>query len=124
MVLIDTSVWIQHFRHGEPELARLLGQGTVLLHPFVLGELACGNFRNRAAVLENLRALRTCQAATAEEVLWLIEDRRLWGGGIGLVDAHLLAAALLANCSLWTIDERLHRAASDAGARVFRPAAF
>jgi predicted nucleic acid-binding protein len=117
MVLVDTSVWIGHFRKYSPELAELLDEATVLTHPFVLGELACGNMKNRGAVLSNLELLPAAVAATHEETLRLIEDHRLWGRGIGWVDAHLLASALLSNCALWTFDERLDQAASAAGVK-------
>ena len=81
MVLADTSVWIQHFRHGEPALAGRLVKGLVLMHPFVSGELACGNLRNRAAVLSDLQTLPPAKEASNAEVLWLLEDRRLGGEG-------------------------------------------
>ena len=118
MVLVDTSVWIQHFRTGEPRLAELLSEALVLMHPFVLGELACGNLKNRAAILRNLNLLPTVASATHEETFRLIQDRKLWGHGIGWVDAHLLASALLSNCGLWTLDERLKRLAGDSGVKL------
>jgi predicted nucleic acid-binding protein len=114
MVLVDTSVWIQHFRTGEPRLSELLSEGLVLMHPFVFGELACGNLKNRATILRNLGVLPTVVCSTQEETLQLIHDRKLWGQGIGWVDAHLLASALLSNCRLWTLDERLKNLAGTA----------
>ncbi len=115
MVLADTSVWIKHFRQGEPALADYLGEGVVLMHPFVAGELACGNLKNRAAILSDLRALPQAIVASDAEVLQLIEERRLWGRGLGWIDLHLVAAALLAGCGLWTLDKRLARAARELG---------
>jgi predicted nucleic acid-binding protein len=115
MVLADTSVWIEHFRRREPALAGLLSEGIVLIHPFVAGELACGNLKNRAAILSYLQALPPVRLASNAEVLHLIEDRRLWGGGLGWVDAHLLASALLSTCQFWTRDARLAKAARELG---------
>lgn len=107
MVLADTSVWIQHFRRGEPALAAQLSDGLVLMHPFISGELACGNLKGRAAILSDLRALPPAELASHQEVLQLIEDRRLWGRGLGWVDMHLLASALLSRCGFWTLDKKL-----------------
>jgi predicted nucleic acid-binding protein len=115
MVLVDTSIWIEHFRRGEPTLAKRLSEGLVLMHPFVAGELACGNLRDRAAILSDLHALPAAKPASHAEVLQLIEDRRLWGRGLGWIDAHLLASALLSNCRLWTLDTRLEKAAAELG---------
>ncbi|MGA2186178.1 MAG: PIN domain-containing protein [Bryobacteraceae bacterium] len=122
MVLVDTSVWIDHFRRNSPALAELLDEATVLTHPFVLGELACGTMKNRDAVLSSLEALPVAVPATHGETLRLIEDHRLWGRGIGWVDAHLLASALLSNCALWTLDEKLDRTASAAGVKRYQSA--
>jgi len=115
MVLADTSVWIEHFRHGEQRLADRLSEGLVLMHPFVYGELACGNLKDRAVVLSDLHALPHAMVASNVEVLQFIEDRRLWGRGLGWIDAHLLASALLSNCRIWTLDTRLAKAAADLG---------
>ena len=115
MILADTSVWIQHFRRGEPTLAGHLFQGLVLMHPFISGELACGTLKNRAAILSNLRALPPASLASNNEVLQLIEDRRLWGQCLGLIDTHLLASALLSRCRFWTLDKRLEAAAKELG---------
>ena len=115
MVLADTSIWIEHFRHREPALADRLSEGLVLMHPFVSGELACGNLKNRAAILSDLQALPHAKLASNAEVLQLIEDHRLWGRGLGWIDAHLLASALLSNCRLWTLDVRLAKAAAELG---------
>lgn len=117
MVLADTSVWVQHFRRGEPVLAERLSEGLVLMHPFISGELACGNLRNRSSILSDLHALPAANVAADAEVLLLIEDRRLWGRGLGWIDAHLLASALLSKCDLWTLDARLAKAAAELGLR-------
>ena len=113
MVLVDTSRWIEHFRRGEPALADLLSQGRVLMHPFISGELACGTLKNRAAIFSDLHALPLAILASNAEVLLFIEDRRLWGRGLGWVDMHLLTSAVLSNCRFWTLDTRLAKAASE-----------
>jgi predicted nucleic acid-binding protein len=115
MVLVDSSVWIEHFRKGQPQLATLLNEASVLMHPFILGELACGNPKNRADILRDLEDLPQAVAATHEETLDLMGKRNLWGRGIGWIDAHLVASALLSHCRLWTLDTRLVRASADAG---------
>jgi hypothetical protein len=115
MVLVDTSVWIAHFRERQPALADLLSEGLVVTHPFVAGELACGNLRKRTDILSDLAALPAAIRASDAEVMRLVEDRRLWGRGLGWIDAHLLAAALLSHCRLWTLDKRLGTAASELG---------
>jgi predicted nucleic acid-binding protein len=115
MVLADTSIWIEHFRHREPALADRLSKGLVLMHPFVSGQLACGNLKDRAAILSDLQALPSARLASNAEVLRFIEDRRLWGRGFGWIDAHLLASALLSNCRFWTSDTRLAKAAAELG---------
>jgi hypothetical protein len=120
MILVDTSVWIAHLRKGDSGLAELLTEGLVLVHPFVVGELACGDLRNRARILSDLEALPSADSATHEEVMRLIEDRKLWGLGIGWTDGHLLASALLSNCQLWTLDRKLLRAAAAAGVSLYR----
>ena len=112
MVLVDTSVWVEHFRHGLPELARRLDAGSVVCHPFVVGELACGNLKNRREILELLQTLCTCPTATHEEVLSFIEANHLMGRGLGYIDMHLLASAKLSGIPLWTLDHPLAAAAS------------
>ena len=121
MILVDTSLWIAHFRKGTPVLVELLRQGVVLVHPFVVGEVACGNLRNRARILADLQALPSAASATDDEVMRLIEDRELAGLGIGWIDGHLLAASLLSNCQLWTLDRPLVRAAEGAGVKLYQP---
>jgi predicted nucleic acid-binding protein len=108
VILVDTSVWIDHLRYGDAHLAQLLDRGEVAMHPFVLGEIACGNLRDRATVLSLLQQLPAASVADTAEVLAFIERRSLDGKGIGYVDAHLLASvALTGDASLWTRDKRL-----------------
>lgn len=108
MILVDTSVWVDHFRRTDAVLARLLEMGEVLGHPCVIGELALGSLRDRSTVLGLLHQLPQAVTATHEEVLHLVQAERLDGLGIGYVDAHLLAAARLTpECALWTRDRRL-----------------
>lgn len=113
MILVDTSVWVDHFRKGLPLLADLLRSGQVTTHPFVIGELACGNLRKRTEILTFLSALPSVQLATHAEALHLVEAHSLHGAGIGWVDVHLLSSALLSRTSLWTRDRKLRAAALD-----------
>ncbi len=116
MILLDTSVWIDHLRAGEPTVARLLEDGQVLGHLWVVGELSLGRLSRRGEVLRLLRNLPQASVATHAEVAILIERRELYGRGIGFVDAHLLAATLLtANARLWSRDKRLGAVAFDLG---------
>lgn len=115
MTLVDTSVWIDHLRAPNRNLVRLLTDGQVLAHPFVTGELACGNLKNRVAILSSLAALPSAIVASNTEVLHLLDLHKLHGKGIGWVDAHLLASTLLSNCPLYTLDKRLAQVASDLG---------
>jgi hypothetical protein len=110
VLLADSSVWIEHLRRGVPELEEALEEGTIVVHPFVLGELACGMLRDREAFLEDLARLPEVVPAEHDEVLELVERRRLAGTGIGWVDAHLIAAARIADVELWTLDRALQRA--------------
>ena len=113
MILVDTSVWIEHFRAASAMLSQLLDNGEVLGHPFVLGELALGNLRQREDVLRVLRRLPQATSAAHQEVIQLIDREVLFGRGIGYVDAHLLAAArLTAGSRLWTHDRRLRAVAA------------
>lgn len=111
MVLVDTSIWVSHFRAGNSHLADLLLKGDVISHPFIIGELACGNLRNRREILSLLQALPSATCAEHEEVLLFIDNHRLMGLGLGYVDIHLLAAALLTTVPLWTNDRTLKEAA-------------
>jgi len=111
MILVDTSIWVSHFRSGNAHLRELLKKGEVVSHPFIIGELACGNLKNRKEILSLLQALPTTTTAGQEEVLQLIENQRLMGLSLGYVDVHLLAAALLTAASLWTNDRNLKEVA-------------
>ncbi len=96
-------------------MSDLLAEGLVVMHPFVLGELACGNLKDRALVLSGLSALPAVKPATHAEVLWLIEDCKLSGRGLGWIDVHILASSLLTHCEFWTLDKRLSEAALELG---------
>jgi predicted nucleic acid-binding protein len=111
MILVDTSVWVDHFRGRHMLLTPRLMNGEVLAHPFVIGELACGHFKNRSEVLTLLKRLPQAAVAKDDEVLELIETHRLVGRGLGWVDVNLLASAALAGAPLWTSDRRLSLAA-------------
>lgn len=113
MILVDTSVWIDHLRAGDAELAALLEQGAVLTHPFVVGEIACGTLAKRRAILVLLQDLPMAAVAEADEVLGFIERHTLHGRGIGYVDVHLLASAAMNSTKLWTRDKRLRVVAGD-----------
>lgn len=116
MILVDTSVWVDHLRSGSPALAAELEAGHVLVHPLVIGEIACGNVRNRREVLGLLAELPSAPAATHPEALEFLERRNLMGRGIGFVDVHLLAStALAASATFWTRDRRLARVAGEMG---------
>ena len=114
-VLVDTSVWVDHLRKGDVQLSQLLDKGRVLCHPFIIGEIACGNLRNRAEILSALSELEPTPTIEFDEYMQFIHQNRLFGVGIGFVDVHLLASALLADVALWTVDKRLHRVALDIG---------
>jgi len=115
VILLDTSVWIDHLRQGDARVVSVLQSGLVLTHPFVIGELACGQLKSRTEVLGLLAALPQARVAQDQEVLFFIERHGLMGRGIGYIDAHLLAAtALTEDARLWTRDKRL-----DALAREF-----
>ena len=116
MILVDTSVWVEHLRSASAILSALLEDGGVLGHPFVLGELALGNLRRRDDILRMLRRLPQATSASQLEVLQFIDREALYGRGIGYVDAHLLAAArLTAGSKLWTRDRRLQTVAGQLG---------
>jgi len=116
MVLVDTSVWIDHLRRGVPTLVSLLDEGLVLMHPFVLGELACGQLIDREGLLGLLRDLREAAVATDAEALGFIEQHKLMGKGLGYIDVHLLASTVLeGEARLWTRDKRLTRVSDEMG---------
>ncbi len=116
MILVDTSVWVDHLRANDHALVALLETGAVLAHPFVIGELALGRLRQRAIVLNALSDLPHASVATNMEVLHLVDRHALFGRGIGYIDAHLLAAVrLTAGAALWTKDKRLRGIAVELG---------
>jgi predicted nucleic acid-binding protein len=106
MILVDTSVWIDHFRSHDQQLADFLEDAQVLVHPFVIGELALGSLRNRRRVIEDLLSMPQAVVASEAEVLTFIETASLAGTGIGYIDAHLLVSTKLTGASLWTHDKR------------------
>ena len=109
MVLVDTSVWVSHLRDANARLETLLNQGVVVCHPFVIGELACGNLRNRVGILSLLQLLPAAEIAEQDEVLQFIGSHRLMGKGLGFIDMHLLSSAALSGVPLWTLDRRLNQ---------------
>ncbi len=112
MILVDTSVWVDHLRAGDARLAELLESSTVAMHPMVLGELACGNLNDRETLLALWRNLPQLTVAADAEVLFLLERHRLWGRGIGYLDVHLLTSVSLnPDARLWTRDKRLQESA-------------
>jgi predicted nucleic acid-binding protein len=115
MILVDTSIWVNHFRQADAVLAQLLTDAAAGVHPFIVGELACGNLKNRAVTLGDLARLLQTPIASEAEIHHLLESSRLWGKGLGWVDLHLLAAAKLAGWGLFTADRALRRAASAMG---------
>jgi hypothetical protein len=119
VILVDTSVWVDHLRKDDPGLRMLLDGGRVLLHPFVIGELAMGNMKRRDLILKALRKLPEALVAREEEVLQFVGARRLFGLGIGYIDAHLLTSVQLTpGISLWTRDRRMFEVASKLGLAV------
>ncbi len=115
MVLVDTSIWIDHLRIGNAKLTELLNDGEAAIHPFIIGELACGNLKNRKEIISLLHALPHMTKAEDDEVLFFIEKHKLMGLGIGLIDTHLLAACKLEKVKLLTKDKRLHNACERLG---------
>jgi predicted nucleic acid-binding protein len=116
LILVDTSVWVDHLREGDPVLNNLLQNGEVLAHPFVIGEIALGSIRQRGDVLSLLEALPVIKIADHDEVMGFISKSKLFGTGIGYVDAHLLASTKLHHSAkIWTRDKRLAETASRFG---------
>lgn len=111
MVLVDTSVWVVHLRQTHAALVDLLNDGEVACHSFIVGELACGNLKNRTEILSLLEALPMVVAAEHEEVLQFIEGHSLMGKGLGYVDVHLLASVALSRLPIWTLDKKLEQIA-------------
>jgi len=115
MILVDSSVWIDHLRFVEPQLADLLSKSQVLVHPFVIGELACGQLKARVQILDLLLGLPAATQASDEEALLFLERNAIYGRGIGWVDMHLCASAKLSNAQLWSRDKRLKQVANELG---------
>jgi predicted nucleic acid-binding protein len=116
LILVDTSVWVDHLRRGDPGLVDLLERSIVIMHPFVLGEIACGSLKDRASILELLQDLPAAVLAEGNEVLQFIERHLLHGKGIGYVDVHLLASvALTEGATIWTRDRKLRLIAQTIG---------
>ena len=107
MILIDTSVWIDHFRNENKLLSSLLMQGAVVMHEFILGELAIGNFKNRKAILGLLDSIPKLSKLTHDEFLYFLEKNSFYGKGVGFIDIHLLGSTKLAGVKIWTLDKRL-----------------
>jgi len=112
MVLVDTSVWVEHLRYSHDGLQLLLLEHEVMCHPFVIGELACGNLKNRDEIISLMKALPEASSLSVDEYLYFIDKHELYGRGIGLLDIHLLAAAMLEKVRLWTLDKRLNAVAA------------
>ena len=111
MILVDTSVWVDHLRNGNDALSELLLKDEVACHPMVVGELACGNLKRRKELLALLHTLPTVERVSDDEILFFIEQHRLSGRGLGLVDIHILASCAISQTPLWTLDGRLQQAA-------------
>jgi predicted nucleic acid-binding protein len=114
-VLVDTSVWIDHLRSSSTRLVDLLAARRALIHPFVVGELACGSLRSRNEFVSQLLVLPHTTSASNDEALQLLENHKLYGKGLSWVDVHLLASATITRCSLWSTDKALASAAEDLG---------
>jgi predicted nucleic acid-binding protein len=114
MVLVDTSVWIDHLRYGNGKLEQLLEEGEAACHPFIIGELACGNLKNRHEIIDLLNRLPQAPSASHREVMYFIENQSLMGRGLGYIDINIMASARIADMSVWTLDTRLE----DAGRRL------
>ncbi|MCP9917335.1 type II toxin-antitoxin system VapC family toxin [Cyanobium sp. ATX 6F1] len=121
MILADTSLWVDHLRGAHGPLSVALSDQQVLIHPFVLGELACGNLRHRASILRLLQALPAAAVASDLEVMQVIDTHQLMGRGIGYIEAHLISSTMLSRASLWTQDRRLAAVAEALGIRFQAP---
>ena len=115
MVLVDTSIWVTHLRHRSRQLEKLLMDAEVMCHPFIIGELACGNLRNRNEIISLLQSLPMASTIEFDEFLFFFVFYQLMGKGIGFVDVHLLASAQLTGILLWTADKRLKYTADQLG---------
>ncbi len=117
MVLVDTSVWVLHLRKGSINLEKLLTDGDVISHPFIVSELACGNIKKRSEILSLLQTLPMAAQAEHEEAMEFIEYYKLMGKGLGYIDVHLIASAILTGAPIWTLDRKLDEASSKFGLR-------
>ena len=115
MVLVDTSIWVTHLRQGSRQLEKLLMDAEVMCHPFIIGELACGNLKNRNEIISLLQPLPMAPTIEFDEFLFFIDRNHLMGKGVGFVDVHLLASAQLTGIPLWTGDKGLKSAGSRIG---------
>ncbi len=115
MVLVDTSVWVLHLKEGNAELEKLLINGQVMSHRFIIGEIACGNIKNRTEILTLLQLLPLVTQAKHEEVMGFIETNKLMGRGLGYIDMHLAASAKLTGILMWTFDKRLDQTNKELG---------
>ena len=115
MILVDTNVWINHFKQTDVELVTKLNTGSVACHPCIIGELACGNLKNRREILDLFQSLPSSPVVEPDELLVFIESNALMGKGLGYIDVHLLASTVLAEIVFWTDDKRLRRAATHIG---------
>ena len=111
MVIVDTSIWVTHLRQGSRQLEKLLVEAEVMCHPFIVGELACGNLKNRTEIISLVQSLPMAPTIEFDDFLFFIDRNHLMGKGVGFVDIHLLASAQLAGVPLWTADKRLKSAA-------------
>jgi len=121
MIRVDTAVWVEHFRNGDIGLETQLHNGQVVCHPFIVGELACGNLKNRSRILALLNTLPMVHSAEHEEVMHVIEKYRLIGKGLEYIDMHLLASVMLTLIPLWTLDKRLNSIARALGIHYSYP---
>jgi predicted nucleic acid-binding protein len=122
VILADTSIWVDYLRGGNPEMEKILSQGQIVMHPFIVAEIALGSLRNRRKRLEELEALLEVRVAQLGEVRHMIESRALYAKGIGLTDAHLLASCLMTpGTQLWTLDGAMKKIAKALGIGVYLP---
>jgi predicted nucleic acid-binding protein len=114
-MLVDTSIWVEHLRHGQLGLISLLQRAEVHCHAFIIGELACGCMNHRSEILQLLQALPSVPMVENKEAMTFVERHHLMGRGVGWVDVHLLASAAMENVLLWSIDRRLAAIARSLG---------
>ena len=115
MILVDTSVWIDHFRQGEERLLELLEAKSVVTHPLIIEKLACGHLKSRREIIHLMQTLPSAPAVSHQEILFLIDQRTLYGAGLGAIDVHLIAAAMLGGTLLWSKDKAMTREARRLG---------